>query len=110
VIYRLLEWLYRMRALLAFSWRRASRPRKALVLATPFVAVLLVPFLIWGEQWGMIWFYLAWPWSSTLKSVWDSDIPWVYVLLATALQSGFVYSVLWFAMRSPVASSNNRRA
>ncbi|MEK7996718.1 MAG: hypothetical protein AAB403_23180 [Planctomycetota bacterium] len=60
-----------------------------------WLVVLLAPYLVIGEQWGTIWVYLVWPFSMWLKFTWDSDNPWFYVFLATAIDAVALFLCVW---------------
>jgi hypothetical protein len=80
-------------------WRyEASHLWRAAKLAAAPVAIWMIlivfPYVVFGESWGMAWFYLALPMSASLKPMWDSDAPWIYVLTATAAQAAVVSALV----------------
>lgn len=61
-----------------------------------WMLALLFPYLLVGETWGMIWFYLALPMSRMFKFIWDSDDPIFYVIVATVTQALFLFIIAFF--------------
>ncbi len=57
--------------------------RTAAILAFVWIVATLVPYLIIGETWGMVWFYLAWPASDWLKDLWEYLGSPAYVLIVS---------------------------
>lgn len=71
--------------------------RVALIVAGLYLAVCLLPFVVVGESWGMVWVYLAWPLSeSWLKDVlWDYGIG-VLVVVVSLINAAVLYLAVWW--------------
>ena len=66
------------------------RPNSLLKVSGSFGSVLLlallVPFVVIGESWGMLWYPLALPFSAVLKGAfWSSSDSMGYLLVCSAL-------------------------
>jgi hypothetical protein len=96
---REMNWLRRFLRVVQVRLLRSPTLLAAFVTAL-FGMLLVLPYGIWGEQWGMIWFYLTWPTSSLWKFLWDSDAAWPYVTLVTV----FHLTLVFFVLRAVVAT------
>ena len=91
------SWVDRMLDWLRYTIFVDRSVRLAAWITTVWVFVLLFPYLVVGETWGMIWFYLTLPMSMVFKFTWDSDNPIFYVLIATVAEAMMVFIVLVMA-------------
>ena len=75
-------------------------PRSSFKIASILGIILfvaqLVPYAVIGEYWGMIWYFLAMPFSAWLKdALWSSSSSSVYTLVCSAL-SAFLWATVFY--------------
>jgi hypothetical protein len=73
--------------------------RIAMAIALIWVVLTLLPYLIIGETWGMVWFYLALPLSSLFKDLWEDlgEVP--YVAIVSVYNFWLLFEVIDFLSR-----------
>jgi hypothetical protein len=79
----------------ARQWRNPLT-RWGTLASSLWMLILAVPFLIVGESWGAVWYYLAMPWSSSLKDLWETAGPAPYIAAASGLHGGTVFATIRF--------------
>lgn len=58
-----------------------------------WASFLLVPFAAFGENWGMVWFIVAWPFSEAMERLHETfGVGW-YVGLASLIDTAFIVSI-----------------
>ena len=62
-------------------------------LTLTWTLILLAPFALYGENWGMIFYYLTWPLSESLKSAYEDFGDTTYVGMVSAAHVTAVFMV-----------------
>jgi hypothetical protein len=86
-------------ALWVVFWSNRER-RFATGLTVAYLLVLLVPFAVIGETWGMVWYYLALPSSELSKDLWDwfGAVPYVGLVTMVNGMMAFMLIHLFFSL------------
>jgi hypothetical protein len=68
--------------------------RIALAFALLWVVLILLPYLIIGETWGMVWYYLALPLSALFKDLWEDLGEVAYIAIVSVFNVGLLFVVI----------------
>ena len=64
------------------------------VISAVWMAVLLLPYAVIGETWGMVWYLMTLPISEWFKETWESMGVTFYVGLVTVVHGLIVFTLL----------------
>ena len=82
-----------------------------LSLTLGWMLVLVLPYAVVGETWGMVWYLLTYPLSEWLKFLWDWNVV-LYVAIVTIshglLVLGLIHGGRWFFDRMTVGRTRNQ--
>ncbi len=72
----------------------------AIIVGIILFLIQLIPYAIIGEYWGMIWYFLAMPFSEYLKNVlWHNFSDTGYTVICSALSAFLWSTVCYFCLR-----------